>query len=80
MLKLPWSVYCVSYFESHYWFGYVPDLIKYSEGHLMTSKLGQNNVPFGGLAFGMFPALFCVGRMRKPHVSAADSSSGCNPA
>lgn len=46
------------YFESHYCFSYAPDLIKYSEGHLMTSKLGQNNVPFGDLAFGIFPALF----------------------
>lgn len=48
------------YFESHYCFSYAPDLIKYSEGHLMTSKLGQNNVPFGDLAFGIFPALFFV--------------------
>lgn len=65
------------YFESHYCFSYAPDLIKYSEGHLMTSKLGQNNVPFGDLAFGIFPALFfCVGFTRKPHMTVANSSSG----
>lgn len=31
----------------------------------MTRKLGQNNVPFGGLAFGIFPAFseFAVWKM-----------------